>query len=254
MRGLYSHRPVTTSRCGTGIRPHQVVSARALLRMEGAGPLLELIDECLESFLRATVPLSATDIDVAFDAPDREWSAKLTRPTINVFLWDIRRSASRSSAGVRAREVDGTTVRRPVPPMLELRYVLTAWTSDLGDERALLAGLLRSLLAHGEVPREYLGDPYDGLEPPTLAIARSGEDHMDVFKALEGPATRRSMPRSSPRRAARRSRWRPPCWEWRASTARWVACSRRRTSASSSPSSPSEPTGVAMSSGATCPR
>jgi len=42
--------------------------------------VLELIDESLESFFRASVPLSATDVDVAFDAPDREWSAKLTRP------------------------------------------------------------------------------------------------------------------------------------------------------------------------------
>jgi hypothetical protein len=148
--------------------------------------MLEFIDESLESFLRATVPLSATDIDVSFDAPDRDWSAKLTRPTINVFLWDIRRSATRASAGVRTHAVDGVMTRRPVPPVLELRYVVTAWTSDLGDERALLAGLLRSLLAYGEIPREYLGDAYADLEQPTIAIARSGEDHMDVFKALEG--------------------------------------------------------------------
>ncbi|HSL74021.1 MAG TPA: Pvc16 family protein [Ilumatobacteraceae bacterium] len=148
--------------------------------------MLEFIDESLESFLRATVPLSATDVDVSFDAPDREWSAKLTRPTINVFLWDIRRSASRASSGIRTREVDGLITRQPVPPVLELRYVLTAWTADLGDERALLAGLLRSLLANGEVPREYLGDAFAGLEQPSIAIARSGEDHMDVFKALEG--------------------------------------------------------------------
>ena len=39
--------------------------------------MLHLIDAALEAFLRATVPLSAQDVDVSFEAPDREWSAKL---------------------------------------------------------------------------------------------------------------------------------------------------------------------------------
>jgi hypothetical protein len=148
--------------------------------------VLELIDESLESFFRAAVPLGATDIDVAFDAPNREWSAKLTRPTVNVFLWDIRRSASRSSTGIRTVNNDGVTVRQHVLPVLELRYVLTAWTSDLGDERALLAGLVRALLAFGEIPREFMASGLDMIDIPTLTMARAGEDHMDVFKAVEG--------------------------------------------------------------------
>lgn len=148
--------------------------------------VLELIDESLESFFRASVPLSASDIDVAFDAPDREWSAKLTRPTVNIFLWDIRRSATHARNGMRTIEHDGRKMHQPAPPVLELRYVVTAWTSDLGDERALLAGMIRSLLAFGAVPREYMASALDDVEPPMLTMARSGEDHMDVFKALEG--------------------------------------------------------------------
>lgn len=148
--------------------------------------MLELIDESLESFFRASVPLSAAHIDVAFDAPDREWSAKLTRPTVNIFLWDIRRSAIRSRSGIRTVERDGRAVHQPAPPVLELRYVVTAWTSDLGDERALLAGMIRSLLAFGAVPRDYMAPGLRDVEPPILTMARSGEDHMDVFKALEG--------------------------------------------------------------------
>ncbi len=37
--------------------------------------MLESVDESLEALLRATVPLSATDIDVSFEAPDRTWAA-----------------------------------------------------------------------------------------------------------------------------------------------------------------------------------
>jgi hypothetical protein len=148
--------------------------------------VLELIDESLEAFFRATVPLSATDIDVSFDAPDREWSAKLTRPTVNIFLWDIRRSISKARAGSRTVTRGGQVFYEAPPPFLELRYVVTAWTSDHGDERALLAGLIRSLLANGAISRDFLTDAFDELAVPTLTMAAAGEDHMDVFKALEG--------------------------------------------------------------------
>lgn len=148
--------------------------------------MLELIDSSLEALFRAAVPLSATDIDVSFEPPDREWSAKLTRPTVNLFLWDIRRSAGRSRSGIRTTERNGTTVHEPAAPVVELRYVVTAWTSDHGDERALLGGLVRTLLANPTIPRDLLTPAYDRFDPPALMMARAGEDHMDVFKALEG--------------------------------------------------------------------
>lgn len=148
--------------------------------------MLELVDASLESYFRASVPLSATDVDVSFDAPDREWSAKLTRATVNAFLWDIRRSADHSQAGISTEIRNGTRVHQPALPVVELRYVVTAWTRDLGDERELLSGLTRSLLATTEIPREFLPDGYSRIPEPRLTMARAGEDHMDVFKALEG--------------------------------------------------------------------
>ena len=148
--------------------------------------MLEHIDDSLEELLRARVPLSATDVDVSFEAPEREWSAKLTRPTVNMFLWDIRRSASQSTSGMRTVVRDGVRVHQPAFPVLELRYVITAWTADHGDERSLLAGLLRSLLASPEIPRDFLHESLAGLEAPRIDLARAGEDHLDVFKALVG--------------------------------------------------------------------
>lgn len=148
--------------------------------------MLDLIDESLESFFRAAVPLSATDIDVSFEAPSRDWSAKLNRPTVNAFLWDIRRSATRSNSGTRVVNRDEGTFHQMAPPVLELRYLITAWTSDHGDERSLLGGLLRAILAHGAIPRDYLSRQYDSLQVPTLTIARAGEDHLEVMRLIEG--------------------------------------------------------------------
>jgi hypothetical protein len=105
---------------------------------------------------------------------------------VNLFLWDIRRSASRSQAGMQTVTTEQGAMYRQAPPVLELRYVVTAWTSDQGDERALLDGLLRAILANGGIPREFLSASYDSFEAPTLTIARAGEDHMDVMKLIEG--------------------------------------------------------------------
>lgn len=148
--------------------------------------MLDLIDQAIESLFRATVPLSATDIDMSFEPPDRQWSSKLTRPTVNAFLWDIRRSTVRARTGIEEYERDGATMRRLALPVVELRYIVTAWTSDHGDERALLGGVMRALLRHGEVPAEFLPAGLADLRLPTLLMARSGEEHVDVFKALEG--------------------------------------------------------------------
>lgn len=148
--------------------------------------MLDLIDHTLEAFFRATVPLSAQDVDVSFEAPDRDWSAKLNRPTVNLFLWDIRRSTDRARTGMEQLERDGRLVRRLALPRVELRYLATAWTADHGDERALLAGLMRTILAHSDVPAQFVAEPLRELPPLALIMARSGEENLDLFKALEG--------------------------------------------------------------------
>lgn len=148
--------------------------------------MLDLIDDALESLLRATVPLGATEIDVSFAPPDREWSAKLTRPTVNMFLWDIRRSSARAKSGLEQYEQNGHIVRRMALPVVELRYLITAWTSDHGDERVLLSGLLRSITSFVEIPKAYVPAGLAGLRPLVVLMARQGEEHVDIFKTLDG--------------------------------------------------------------------
>jgi hypothetical protein len=148
--------------------------------------VLHLIDAALESFFRATVPLSAQDVDVAFEAPDRDWSAKLTRPTVSIFLWDIRRSTRHEQAGLEEVELDGRLVRRIPMPRVELRYVLTAWTSDHGDERALLAGAMRAVLAHGEIPATYVPAALQGMPALRLLMDRTNDEQPDFGTTLDG--------------------------------------------------------------------
>ncbi len=137
--------------------------------------MLAAVDESLESYLRAAVPLSAVDIDVSFEPPDEEWAAKLTRPTVNLHLWDIRRSSTRAITGVEQVERNGTQHRRLALPRVELRYFITVWTTEHDDERSLLGSLLVALLTRPEIPTEYLSFSMVGLPNPELLIARAGE-------------------------------------------------------------------------------
>ena len=148
--------------------------------------MLEYIDEGLEGFLRAMVPLSASDVDVSFEAPDRTWSAKLNRPTVNMFLWDIKRSTEHARSGLEEYEEAGVRKRRPALPRVELRYLISAWTSDHADERALVGALLQTVLANATIPAEFVPAPLRALSPLVLSLSRSGDMKMDVFQTLEG--------------------------------------------------------------------
>ena len=148
--------------------------------------MLEFIDESLEGFLRAMVPLSASDVDVSFEAPDRTWSAKLNRPTVNLFLWDIKRSTDHARSGLEDYEENGVRKRRLALPRVELRYLISAWTSDHADERALVGALLQTVLANSSIPAEFVPAPLRALSPLTLSLSRSGDMKMDVFQTLEG--------------------------------------------------------------------
>jgi len=51
--------------------------------------MLHLLDDGLESFLRAELGQSATGLDVSFALPDKEWAASVNRPTLNLLLSSV---------------------------------------------------------------------------------------------------------------------------------------------------------------------
>jgi hypothetical protein len=145
--------------------------------------MLEHVDAALEALFRAQVPLSAQGVDVTFETPTKEWSARLNRPTVNLFLWDLKRSSEHARAGVERVERDGVAMSRMALPVVELRYLVTAWTSDHRDERALLGGLLRAVLATRQIPPTFV--PAELHETLTMRLARTGETPLDVFKLVD---------------------------------------------------------------------
>ena len=146
--------------------------------------MLQLLDESLEAYLRASVPLDPTDVAVAFDAPDKAWAATVTQPTINLFLWDIHRAPEKARAGMETVAVNGGTARRFPPPVVDLCYVLTAWTTHHRDEHQLLGEVMRAVLSTRQLEPPYLKAPLDQLRPlPTLTL---GGVQTEFWKSIDG--------------------------------------------------------------------
>lgn len=120
--------------------------------------MINSIDRAVERYLRDEVPLSESTVGVAFDPPDKDWGAALSRPTVNVFLWDVSRSERMAVAGLEEREGEEGRERRLASPRVDFRYIITAWTSDVADEHLILGSILRTVLAKRELAADSLPD------------------------------------------------------------------------------------------------
>ncbi len=65
------------------------------------------VDESLERFIRDRMALSDDLGDVTFEAPTSNWSAQLSRITVNLFLYDVGLSTQPSRAALRRVGDDG---------------------------------------------------------------------------------------------------------------------------------------------------
>jgi len=154
---------------------------------EESRPIIHLVDSAIDRYLRTTVPLDESAVDVSFDAPDRTWGAGLTRPTVNVFLWEITRSPGFRSVGLEQRSnQEGALERRLPTPPAELHYLVTAWANEQRDEHQLLGSVLRAVLSQPKLPEDLLPE---SLPKGTYRVALASGDTRppaDFWSALDG--------------------------------------------------------------------
>lgn len=153
--------------------------------------MIHEVDDVLRSLIRAEV-LEGGQIAVVFDAPTREWAAKVNAPMVNLYLYDIREDMRRRERGLH-NEYDerGTVVARRRPPRyFKLSYLITAWTKRPEDEHRLLSSLLACLLAYEALPPERLAGTLAeiGAAVPVSIALPPPEDRSfaDVWSALGG--------------------------------------------------------------------
>ncbi len=149
------------------------------------------VDESLRALVRRDA-LNGSGVEVAFDAPTKDWVARRNSPVVNLYLYDIREDLSRrDTAWVDVRGEDGRVKERRLPPRrFRLSYLATAWTARPEDEHRLLSSLLAGFLQHEYFPPELLQGTLEGEETPVLVtVALPPDDERkiaDTWSALGG--------------------------------------------------------------------
>ncbi|MEI6044980.1 MAG: Pvc16 family protein [Chloroflexota bacterium] len=152
--------------------------------------MIEDLDETIRQLLIQKMPLNTTEVDISFDVPDREWSGSISKPTINIYLHDIRENLELRQTGWNvARNIDGTFSRSRPPGFYDMSYLITAWTTNVEDEHRLLWYVLATMVRYPVIPAEV----YQGVlvnQNQTLSTKIAQPDGVlrnvaDVWTALE---------------------------------------------------------------------
>jgi hypothetical protein len=149
------------------------------------------VDESLRELVRRRV-LDGTKVDVALDAPTREWSAKRSGPTLNFYLYDVTEDLQRRRVQYEeVRDAEGKVVDRRMPPRrFKLSYLVTAWTQRPEDEHRLLSAVLSCFVSSDVLPRDVLqgalADQPEDLRATIALPLPQDRSIADVWTALGG--------------------------------------------------------------------
>lgn len=120
------------------------------------------LDETLRQLLIAEIPVKNGEVDIKLDQPKREWSSRLNRPTVNIFLYDVRENNVlrqhqwEQAAGGAARRGDNLAHRKRTPFRVDCFYMLSAWANDPEDEHRLLTRAMLALFRFPVLPDDRL--------------------------------------------------------------------------------------------------
>jgi hypothetical protein len=148
------------------------------------------LDEVLRQLLIREIPVKNGEVDITFDQPTREWAARLSRPTLNLFLHDIRENLKlrRSQQWTIEQNPDGTAAQHRPPPRIDLHYMITAWANEPDDEHHMLARSLLAFFRNPVLPGDLLPESLQN-QPMPMPLHAAQEDTLrnpaDVWNALD---------------------------------------------------------------------
>lgn len=138
------------------------------------------LDETIRQLIVKELPIRNNEIDIAFDQPKREWSARLTKPTINLFMYDLRENVQYRNRNWSAPQSsrDGRSVTMKTQPFrIDCYYAMTVWATEPEDEHRLLTSTLLAMFRHSVFPGDYLiGQMQE--QPYSVPLKVSDPEHL----------------------------------------------------------------------------
>jgi hypothetical protein len=135
--------------------------------------MMNAVSHALVELLRREVLGDAVPVNL--DAPNRPWSQAAVRPTVNMFLYDVRENMIRREVMLEpVRDSNGAVVGRRSPATrYDLFYVLSVWGCPVELEYQLLSALVVGLGSHSVLPPELFEHP-DPNAPATFLTTAAG--------------------------------------------------------------------------------
>lgn len=116
------------------------------------------LNETLKKLLIDEMPVRKGDVEVQFDIPKKEWSSRLNKPTLNLYLYDILENIELrgSEQWTQTDNGDGTVTLHRNPVRVNFYYLVTSWAKEIQDEQQLLSAALITLLRQPFIPETLL--------------------------------------------------------------------------------------------------
>jgi hypothetical protein len=152
--------------------------------------MLATIHNAVEHLLHEQGQIEINEVDIRFEAPTKDWVASLTRPTINLFLFDVQENTEKRETNVQTVRSNGKAERRMPPRRFDLRYMVSALSTEIEDEHELLWRMLATLMKYQQLPQEVLPESLRSLEPPLttrIGNREEGGNFLDIWSALGTP-------------------------------------------------------------------
>jgi hypothetical protein len=189
--GRAAGRPDLPERAAIGARSHARRRVAGRAREADDRRVIHDVDQLLERLVKKEA-LNGSSVKLTFEAPTKEWVAKQSGPSVNLYLYDIREDLQRRvPIWEDARGADGTVSGRIQPPRrFRLAYLVTAWTTAPEDEHRLLSSLLVCMLRNPMLKPGELGGDLDAADLPLYIEVGQPESQerslADIWTALGG--------------------------------------------------------------------
>jgi transposase len=139
--------------------------------------MLLTIQNILRNLLYERGKINEQEVAIIFEAPTRERLERLWQPAVSLFLYAIHENVELRQSSYRTVAADnGRAERRPLPRRFDLRYMVSAISSEVEDEQQLLWRVLTTLVRYPQVPEELLPAELRALAVPLVSKLAQEDD------------------------------------------------------------------------------